>query len=573
MVYFFLFNSNLFSQNDKFELFNTDSTKTSKYAYDGLIKSENFITKKYGFIDTMGKLKIPYIFDDAHIFLNGFAAVKTKNKYGYIDTLGRIVIPTNYDGVSYFINDLAVVYKDNKAGIINRANEVILPFNFDLLSSGDNRRLINKKNNGSQFGLVSVDGQTILENKYSMIAHFQNTFYLAEKDKKWELFDSLGQLVFNEPFDEAYILRKHSLVKLKVNGKFGLFNIDGKMVIPFMYDDIYNPSEELIAVKNNDKWGFVNLNNKVIIPFSYDEVTNFSNGLSRVKIGDKYNLVNKNNELTFPVNLKSVYRIINSNLFSVGNRGSFQIYDEKIKRKLPVYFQSIAHCYHDRVRFKKDNKFGYLNSKGKIVILNNFEEAGSFSNGYSIVKVNDKSGIIDTFGNELLPIVYDEIRRYRGEQRILKKDGKFGVAVKTKIRIPVIYNFLKGTYFDKYITKQEEKLGLINLDNEVVLKNEYDEIIDSNYRYGYEVRKGDKWGFLQKDADSISVPIIHEEIEVKWPGVIVTKDGKKGLYSFDGALLLPVKYDDIDILSYPQISIKENDNWSSLSVLEISKNK
>ena len=490
-------NANLFAQTDKFAVFNTDSTKNSKYLYEGLVISENLYTKKYGYIDTIGNLVIPYLFDEASIFKEGIAGVRVEDKFGYIDKSGKLIIPAKYDAISYFINGLAIVYKDNKAGVIDSVGKVVLPFNFRLLSSGNHKRFINKRS-GNKFGLVSVDGKTILDNKYSMIAHLNNTFYLAEEGEKWQFFDSLGALVFNEFYEEAYIFRKEQIIKLKKNGKFGMVNKNGQLIVPLQYEAVKNATEGLFAVKQKNKWGFINEKNEVKIPFTYDLAQPFNKGRARVKIGGNFNFIDKQNKLLLPKGFEQLNPILFTDLYFIGNRDSLRIYDGNLKVVNADYFQSIGSAYYNKILFKKDNRFGYLNANGKVVIPNIFEKAGSFMNGYAMVTKDKKEGFIDTLGNELLPIIYDDIDRVRAEQRILEKDGKFGIANKAKIVVPVKYNYLKGTQFDRYITRDKEKFGLINLNNEIILENKYDEIIDANYGHGCKIRKGKSWGFIQK---------------------------------------------------------------------------
>lgn len=42
---------------------------------------------------------IPCIYDDAHDFQNGFAAVKREGRWGFVNVEGREVIPCIYDSV------------------------------------------------------------------------------------------------------------------------------------------------------------------------------------------------------------------------------------------------------------------------------------------------------------------------------------------------------------------------------------------------------------------------------------------------------------------------------------------
>ena len=51
---------------------------------------------KYGFIDTLGNIVIPFQFDAADNFYNQIAIVKVNGKYGAINNKGAFVIPATY---------------------------------------------------------------------------------------------------------------------------------------------------------------------------------------------------------------------------------------------------------------------------------------------------------------------------------------------------------------------------------------------------------------------------------------------------------------------------------------------
>jgi len=65
--------------------------------------------------------------------------------------------------------------------------------------------------------------------------------------------------------------------------KCGVIDKTGNIVIPFIYDVIYDFSEGLAAVNKNGKCGFIDKTGNVVIPMIYDRVGSFSEGLAVVK--------------------------------------------------------------------------------------------------------------------------------------------------------------------------------------------------------------------------------------------------------------------------------------------------
>ena len=73
--------------------------ETDDMSEDGLIGAG--IGGKQGFIDRLGNVKIPFIYEEIYAFENGYAGVKLDGKYGVIDERGSVIIPFEYDEVYY----------------------------------------------------------------------------------------------------------------------------------------------------------------------------------------------------------------------------------------------------------------------------------------------------------------------------------------------------------------------------------------------------------------------------------------------------------------------------------------
>ena len=89
---------------------------------------------KWGYVDGNGNIVIPFIYDYADDFYDGFAAVRIDYKWGFINQDGETVIPFDYTGAWSFINGLAPVHKDNLWGFINKNNELVIDFQYRSIS-------------------------------------------------------------------------------------------------------------------------------------------------------------------------------------------------------------------------------------------------------------------------------------------------------------------------------------------------------------------------------------------------------------------------------------------------------
>lgn len=109
---------------------------------------------KNGYVDKLGMISIPLIYDDAESFREGYAPVAKNGKWGYIDEKGKVVIPLEYSRAGQFINGLAAVKKDGKAGYINTAGEIVISLEYDnAYNFSDGVALVEK---GGQLGVLSL---------------------------------------------------------------------------------------------------------------------------------------------------------------------------------------------------------------------------------------------------------------------------------------------------------------------------------------------------------------------------------------------------------------------------------
>ena len=88
--------------------------------------------KKWGCIDKTGKVRIPFLYDEA----NGFTAenrtaVSINGKFGHIYKSGKIRTPLKYDCASYFQNGRSLVRIKDKYGYIDVNDKLVTPIHYD----------------------------------------------------------------------------------------------------------------------------------------------------------------------------------------------------------------------------------------------------------------------------------------------------------------------------------------------------------------------------------------------------------------------------------------------------------
>lgn len=347
----------------------------------------------WGFIDATGKEVIPCKFEDVTNYHYQRVAVKKDDKWGYIDLKGNQIVPCIYDKVAeYFCEDMAWFVKDNKYGYIDFEGKIIVPNIYTSSYPDDySEGLVwiptdDDSECGGEYICLDKMGKQVFPKKYaSFFCHYSNglcAVILCQEriiEGKWYggsslLINKKGETVadlFNYKTMEPIISTGYFHEgMMQVNNK-GFIDTSGNIVIPCIYDWVYDFSEGLAAVNKESKWGFVNRTGEVVIPFEYDDV----------------------------------------------GRGGIDEYlgDHNV--------------FHDGLmKVKKNNKWGFITNEGKVAVSIDYEDVRLFSQNMSEVKKNGLWGFVDVNGKVVIPIQYEEVGRFSEEGLApVKKDGKWGL--------------------------------------------------------------------------------------------------------------------------------------------------
>jgi hypothetical protein len=157
--------------------------------------------------------------------------------------------------------------------------------------------------------------------------------------------------------------------KVLLDHKWGVADSLKNIIIPPKYEYIYAKSENLYMFQYNKKIGFVNEKGFEVIKAVYDTIQNKHGNCFAI---EKYNDSNTTNYVLIGIN--------NNRGFNEGN------------------------CV-----VSINSKYGFINSKGQVVIPLMYEYADDFNNNLAIVKLNSKFGLINKKGKIVLKNLYDKL--------------------------------------------------------------------------------------------------------------------------------------------------------------------
>ena len=241
-------------------------------------------------------------------------------------------------------------------------------------------------------------------------------------------------------------------------GKWGFVNKDGELAVPLMYDSAWDFSCGRTFVEKNGKWGCIDTTGTVVIPFKYDYVrSNYCDDVALVYTGTMRN--GRPDQGTF------YYIDLDGNVIFKTSKWS-QRFNEGLA----------CVCV--------DGKYGYIDTTGKLVIKAQWDDAGTFYNGFAWVRSGTKTSIIDTTGKVVAKVQADNLQSVGSFSEemayIWSKDYRYGfINAKGKVIVPCIYRFV-GKFHNghAYVENEDRKYGIIDKNGKFTVPCKWDGMMD-----------------------------------------------------------------------------------------------
>ncbi len=170
-----------------------------------------------------------------------------------------------------------------------------------------------------------------------------------------------------------------------------------------------------------------------IVGEPYDFIGTIADGLRPVQTGDKWMFLDEKGKKTDldgydGIALNDRYEAFFNKIAFVSENGSYKMIGTDGEPINDAVFED-AYPFMEKNSYaavKQNNKWGFANEKGEIVIPCQYDEAKSFSYGLAAVKTGDKWGYIDRNGKIIIPAEYLSAEPFRDSQALVKSDDGLG---------------------------------------------------------------------------------------------------------------------------------------------------
>ena len=417
----------------------------------------------------------------------------------------------------------------------------------------------------NKWGVINQDGEEVIQPSYQEMIVIPDktkdvficTYNVNEEtgtyqtkvinSKNEEILTGYDQIEALENIDEnSNVWYEEIVLRVEKDGKYGLFDLLGKELLPVEYDEItvLEGIENSIIIKKDNKIGLVNDTGSIIIECNYKEIKNmgstYKDGYITVDDNGKYGVISATKRQILDNKYEEIKQIALKEYYVVKEDGKTKLINSKGESIIEDGFDDIKSATTNGVIFTKNNLYGEMSTTGEITLETQYQDLKEANDGIYIAKQNDKYGIIDNMGNIQISYEYQGITYNEKAKLFFAEDAEYNTSI----------------IDNQYNVKATGILSDVNTDEEYIRMRVNDE-----YKYynlnGEEIsniqalknntiflsKKDGKYGYVDKKGNSVTEFIYDDATEQnKYGYAAVKKDGLWGSIDKDGKEKIEPKY-------------------------------
>ena len=184
--------------------------------------------------------------------------IDKNNNYNIVDSSGNKKLKENYTYIEYFNNNYFIVTKDGKTGVINGNGNVVINLEYDAIQA--------------------IDGTNVLQ-------------AIKTNENRTDIIDS--NMNIHEGIVNANVVKKDNYIKVFSETEMKYYDFSGNEIT---YKSLF-PNNNLYASQSDGKWGLVNNNGTVVVPYEYDMATEQNGNVAGVKKDGVWQVVDTNGQI------------------------------------------------------------------------------------------------------------------------------------------------------------------------------------------------------------------------------------------------------------------------------------
>jgi hypothetical protein len=228
--------------------------------------------------------------------------------------------------------------------------------------------------------------------------------------------------------------------------------------------------------------------------------------------------------------------------------------------------EEVEKCEEGMIAAKKNEKWGFLDLQGNVVVNFKYNNVRSFSEGLAACYLDGKWGYINPIGEVVIDFQYTSANDFQNGLALVTTNKKKSLYIDKK----------NGKAITKgYTNKRSFSDGYAKVGRGIYLNTKGKKAIEpectgaGDFKNGLAViRNNKKLGVINTNGEVI-LPCIYENfntIEFRDGYASIKKDRKWGLADTNGNIIIDTKYDLIRLPSEGLVEFKQGDFWGYLNL-------
>ncbi len=375
-----------------------------------------------------------------------FFPVRVDNHYGFMDRTGKMTISPQYSQAGCFVDGLA------------------------LVASADDK---------PKWGFIDNAGKYVINPLYVDGTSFSEgiAFVVAENGEP-EAIDKTGAVKFRTKGIQAVEDFRDGLAAYSVltatGERWGFIDKEGKTIIAPQFVSAGFFSDGLCAVSDErNKWGFIDKKGDLKLEYKYENVSPFRSGKAKVMLDGRWGIIDNTGKYLVEAEYDNIeidgssYLVQDDNKFGWLDRGGKVMITPRFDDAFPFNGNKYA-AVRDGARW------GYINDAGKMVIEARFDFAFAYDGDLAAVRLNDKEGFINASGSMYIQPSFDDLSMDYYLRAFAHTSAFSGIATNKNAPLFVAYKWLNKFYHmdfeeaktvstDETKTMLEQFAGMVNL--------------------------------------------------------------------------------------------------------------
>ncbi len=280
-----------------------------------------------------------------------------------------------------------------------------------------------------KFGVANSEGKMVIENNYSDIIipnPTKEVFFCIAEDGSISILNANNEKIFTQ-FENVDVIGLEgntsnlpydkSVLKYEENGKFGLIDYEGNVIVKAMYDEISSVKykEGEILAKKDGKYGVINNKGFELIPFEYDGIEGdkyYQNSYrdsgyvvkNTTDEGYRYGYINNEWKKMIDTNYTTLSRILDihgNDVYLIASKdGQYGVIKNK-EEVVGFEYQSIIYNQDTNLlSVQRNQNYGVIDLKGEVIVPTQYRSV-RFNGMYIYTKSASDDKYFDTKGKEV----------------------------------------------------------------------------------------------------------------------------------------------------------------------------